>query len=101
MKWMLVASHGLDVVLTLLANRRVFHALEKLQDGSYGLTKASTPQHNHHTLGACSQSEPLKALFFPVRDHFGSRDKTAERDFWACQGKYSCFYHLGGTAKWL
>jgi hypothetical protein len=100
MKWTPVDSHGLDVVLKPLATSRVFHALEKLQDGGYGLTKASTRQHDHHAPGTYRQSEPLNALFIPSREHIGSWNKAPKRDFWTCQGKYSCFSHFGGLIKW-
>ena len=100
MKWTLVASHGLDVVLKSLANRRVFHALAKLQNGSYGLTKASTRQPDHHALGAYRQSEPLNTLFITSREHIGSWNKAPERVFRTCLGKYSCFSHFGGLIKW-
>jgi len=100
MKWMLFASHGLDVVLKPLATSRVFHALEKLQDGGYGLTKASTRQPDHHALGAYRQCKTLNAPVIPSREHVGSRNKAPERVFRTCLGKYSCFSHFGGLIKW-
>ena len=68
MKWTPVGSHGLEVVLKPLVKERIFHALEKLQDGSYGPTQASIWQSDHHTSGPYRQS---------------------------------CFYHFGGSTKWL
>jgi hypothetical protein len=101
MMWTPVGSHGLEVVLEPLARKRVFHALEKLQDGSYGPTHASTCQADHQTPGAHHQFEPLKALFFPAGEHIGSRNQAAEHVLWTCHGQYSCFCHFGGSAKWL
>jgi hypothetical protein len=64
MKWTFVDSHGLDVVLKLLDNGWVIHALKKLQDGSCGLTQTSTRQRDFHSPGAASrQSESPKAIF--------------------------------------
>jgi hypothetical protein len=103
MMWTPVGSHGLEVVLKPLARDRVFHALEKLQDGSHGPTYASPRQADHHTPGGHPQFEPLKALFFPAREPIGSWNKAAEHVLWNCNCncKYSCFYHFGGSAKWL
>ena len=75
MKWTPVGSRGLEVVLKPLVKERVFHALEKLQDGSYGPTQTSTWQADHHTPELYRQLEPLKALFFPAREHFGGSTK--------------------------
>jgi len=69
MKWSFVDSCGLDIVLKPQANGRVFHAHEKLQQGSYGLTKASIRQPCHRTLGACRQFDPLTILFFRTREY--------------------------------
>jgi len=101
MKWTPVGSHGLEVVLKPLAEERVFHALEKLQDGSFGPTRAAPRQPDYHTPRARRQFESLKALFFPAREHIGSWNTAAEHVFWTCHGKYSCFYHFGGSTKWL
>jgi hypothetical protein len=103
MMWTPVGSHGLEVVLKPLAKERIFHALEKLQDGSHGPTQASPRQADHHTPGGHPQFEPLKALFFPARELIGSWNKAAEHVLWNCNCncKYSCFYHFGGSAKWL
>jgi hypothetical protein len=101
MMWTPAGSHGLEVVLEPLAKERVFHALKKLQDGSHGPTQASTWQPDHHTPGAHCQFEPLKALFFPAREHIGSWNKAAEHVLWTGHGKYSCFCHFGGSTKWL
>ncbi len=100
MKWTPVGLHGLEVVLKPLANEQVFHALEKLQDGSYGLKQASIWQPDHHTLGAYRQFKPLKALFFPAREYIGSWNKAAELFLWTCHGKSICFCHFGGSTKW-
>ena len=72
MKWTLVDSHSLDDVLKSLANGRVVYVLEKLPDGSYGLARFSSWQPGHYMLGAFCQSEPLKVLFFPVREFIGT-----------------------------
>jgi hypothetical protein len=101
MKCTPVDAHGLDVVLEPLANGRVFRAREKLQNRSYGFPQSSKRQVDFHLPGACHQPEPLKALFFPSREHTGSSYETAGRVLWACHDKYSCFCHLGGPAKWL
>ena len=101
MKWTPVGSHGLEVVLKPLVNAPVFHALEKLQVGSHGPTQASIWQADHHTPGPYRQFEPLKALFFPAREHIGSRNKATKHVLLTCHGKYSCFYHFGGSTKWL
>ena len=66
MKWTPVGSRGLEVVLKPLVKERVFHALEKLQDGSYGPTQTSTWQADHHTPGPYRQSS-----FY----HFGGSTK--------------------------
>lgn len=100
MKWTLVDPHGLDVVLKPLAKRRVFRALEKLQDSSYGLTQTPTWQLIP-TPGAYRQSEPLKALFFPAREPTGCCNKAAEPVLCACHGEASSSRHSGGSAKWL
>ena len=68
MKWSLVDSYGLDVVLRTLAKIRALHALQKLQHGSYGLSEASIRQAGQHTFGACHQFEPLKTSFFRARE---------------------------------
>ena len=86
MKCMLVDSHGLGIVHDPLANRRVACALEKLQDGGYGLAQATNWQPDHHGLGAYRQPESLKALFFPARVHIGSCNKAAERVPGTCHG---------------
>jgi hypothetical protein len=83
MKWTSVDSHGLDVVLKPLANRRVFHALKKLQDGSLGLAQSSILSSGFHTPGISRRLESLKALLFTARKPFGG------------------FCELGGSAKWL
>jgi|GEM_PF-4146054 len=101
MMWTPVGSHGLEVVLKPLAKERIFHALEKLQDGSHGPTQASPRQAVHHTPGGHPQFEPLKALFFPAREFIGSWNKAAEHVLWNCNCKYSCFYYFGGSTKWL
>lgn len=100
MKWTLVDSHGLDVVLKPLAQGRVFHALEKLQKGSDGLTQTSTRQVDLHRPGACRQSEAHKALLFLVREHLLGWNKAAERFVWTRYGKHSCLCHSGGFTKW-
>jgi hypothetical protein len=100
MMWTSVGSHGLEVVLEPLARERVFNALEKLPNGSQGPTQAAFWQSNHHTSGAHRQFEPLKALFFPAREHIGSWNKAAEHVVSTGHGKYSCFSHFGGSTKW-
>jgi hypothetical protein len=97
MKWTPVGSHG----LVTLASERNFFALEELQDGSHGPTHASTWQADHHTPDPYRQFKPLKALFFLVHEHIGSRNKATEHVLWTCHGKYSCFCHFGGSTKWL
>jgi ferredoxin len=80
MKWTLVDSHGLEDVLSSLANGRVVYALEKLSNGSYGLTRSSAWQPEKHTLGTTRQSEPLKSLFFPAREFIGQWGEPAGRE---------------------
>ena len=101
MKWTPVGSRGLEVGLKPLVKERVFHALEKLQDGSHGSTQTSIWQADHHTPGPYRQFEPLKALFFPAREHIGSRNKTTKHVLSTCHVMYNCFYHFGGSTKWL
>jgi hypothetical protein len=100
MKWTLVDSQGLIVVLRHLANGRVTHALERLQEGSHGLTQALAWHTDHHTHGACRPPESLKALFFPQRELFGSWKAASEPVLWPRHDKYSCSRHFGGSAKW-
>jgi len=79
MKWSLVDSYGLDVVLKTLAKIRAVHALQKLQHGSYGLAKASIRQAGHHSFGACHQFKPLKTPFFQARKPICSWNCRADR----------------------
>ena len=101
MKWTPAGSHGSEVILKPLARERVFDALDKLQDSGHGPTQASIWPVNHHTPGAYHRFEPLKALFFPAREHIGSYNNAAEHVIWAWHEKHICFYHFGGSTKWL
>jgi len=101
MMWTPVGSHGLEVVLEPLTRERVFHTLDKLQDGSQGPTQPSTWLADHQPLGAHRLFEHMKALFFPAREPIGSWHKAAEHVVWSCQGQSCCFCHFGGPAKWL
>jgi len=72
MKWTPVDSYGLDVVLKLLAKRRVVHAREKLQNAGFGLTHTPSSQPDYH-----------RRVISPGH------------------GLYICFCHFGGSARWL
>ena len=71
MKWALVDSLGLDVVSIHLAKEWKFHARKKLQHSGYGSKIVSIRQTDHPAFGTKNQPEPR------------------------------CFYHFGGSAKWL
>jgi hypothetical protein len=83
MKWTPVDSHGSDFVLRILASGRDFHALEGLQNGSFGLVQTAIWPPDPHRSGVSRRPESLKALFFPALEAGGN------------------FCHFGGSAKWL
>jgi hypothetical protein len=83
MKWTPVDAHGSDFVLRFLTSGHNFHALERLQNGSFGLTQTASRPPDHHRLGASRQPEFLKVFFFPALEPGGN------------------FCHFGGSAKWL
>jgi len=76
MKWTPVDSHGQDVVLKPLATGRDVFDPDKPQNCSFGLTQASTFQPGQPTLGAFRHSEPLRALFYPVRGQFDNSEDS-------------------------
>lgn len=59
-----VDSHGLDVVLKPLADKRVVDTYEKLQKGSYELKQAPIRPLDHFSPFTCCQIVLLHALIF-------------------------------------
>ena len=79
MKWTLVDSTGLENVLISLSDGLEVYAPQRLENGSYSLSRASSWKPELHTLGAYRQTEPLKALFFPAREFIGAWSESVDR----------------------
>jgi hypothetical protein len=99
MKWTYVGSHGTVVVLKLLLNERLTHALQKLQISSFGSKQSSTSHFDFQNSGALRRPQSRIAFFCPSCATAVGTTQAYSPVHWSWQGSQIGFRHTGGSAK--
>jgi hypothetical protein len=74
----LARASTIDEFLAALIRGRELYALQAGEGGQYHLVRTETWDAERLTLGAFRQIEPLKSIFFPLREFFGPACSNTE-----------------------